>query len=365
MKTFLILLGLIGLLSIGAAAQKTAVHWYLPTMSFEQAQQLNGFDLVIVDPEVIFNNQGSLDALRASNPNVKIFCYFNVVEWFNPMFDDKPWSKNIFAFLNEKEEWFLHGQDGQRISFWKGMQTMNCLVDCPAAKVYSKNPDEEINYINFISERFVDDILKTYHFDGVLMDNLWDKVDWIGNYGNNNGLDYGLINSLDTEQEKKELLNIYWNMGLNYCLNKIKNFDQSLTIIGNPGNLSYAPQCSGKMFENFPEIYLNEADTIFEAWYENISNASVFSNGPNIFNARKENYFFTLCSSMLLDNVYFSYLQNTKYEDKYQLNLGKALASAKINNGIYCRAYEKGILMVDPYQKKSWISYKDGRTRDK
>jgi len=367
MKKILIILCFIGVIGIfESKAQITTEHWYLPTMSLEQAHQLKGYDEVIVDPEVIFNNRASLDALRLDNKNVKIYCYFNVVEWFNPMFDDKPWSKNIVAFLNKHEEWFLHGGNGERISFWPGMQTMNCAINCPGANVYSTEADEKINYINFISERFIDDILKTYHFDGVVTDNLWPKIDWIGYYGvNQSGLDYGIAKD---DSRRSEILNEAWRAGMSYCLNQIKKFDPSLIIIGNPGNMSY-PQCSGKMFENFPEIYLNEADTIFEAWYENISNASMWPLDKNIpaghciFNARKNNYFFTLCSSMLLNGVSFSYLQNTKYEEKYKLNLGSALGPSKISNGIYTRSYEKGIVMVDPYAKKSWVVYQDGRTR--
>lgn len=347
-----------------AQAQKTAVHWYLPTMSLKEAGSLKGYDLVIVDPEIIFNNRVSLDALRADNPNIKIFCYFNAEEWFFPMWDDKPWSKNIAAFLDKKEEWFLHGKDGQRLNFWtdertgKKMQTMNCRIDCPKLPVYSA--DKKISYIEFITDRFIQDILKTYPFNGVLRDNLWYRITWLGKYGNNkSGFDYGSVPNNDSTT-----LNLLWKQGMDYCLNEIKKFGGlDFIVIGNPGHLSY-PQCSGKMFENFPEIYLNKADTLYSAWYESLNNAATFAPGPCIFNARKENYFFTLCSSMLLDNVYFSYLQNQKYDSKYQLALGKPLAPAQASNGIHSRAYENGTVFVNPFSKKAWVVYKDGHTRN-
>ncbi len=364
MKTAILVFLISGVLCARSLqAQKTAVHWYLPTMSLKEASRLKGYDLIIVDPEIIFNSRESLDALRTGNPKVMIYCYFNVVEWFNPMWDDKPWSKNIVSFLNKQEGWFLHGKDGQRLSFWtdertgKKMLSMNCRADCPKLPVYS--PDKRISYLEFITERFIEDILKTYRFDGVLMDNLWNKINWLGKYGaNKSGLDYG--SSLADNDSVS--LNLLWKQGMDYCLSQIKKFGgDGFDIIGNPGHLSY-PQCSGKMFENFPEIYLNEKDKLHEAWYENLDNASAFS-GPCIFNARQGNYFFTLCSSMLLDNVYFSYLQNTRYDDKYRLNLGRPLTTARISEGIASRAYEQGTVYVDPLFKKAWIIYNDGRER--
>ncbi len=361
MKKLILFLSFLGMFyAHDAQAQRTAVHWYLPKMSLKEAGQLKGYDLVIVDPEIIFNDRASLDALRADNPNIQIYCYFNIVEWFNPMFSDKPWSKNILAFLEKNEEWFLHGQDGKRLSFWPGMQTMNCLADCPKLRVYTEDK-KPVNYVEFITDRFIEDILKEYRFDGVLMDNLWNKVYWLGNYGSNkNGFAWAPVKDADVH-----LVDVYWRKGLIDCLDTLKKFGgESLKIIGNPGHLDYQKQCSGKMFENFPEIYLNEADSTFEAWYENISNASSFPDGPDIFNARTDNYFFTICSSMLLDNVYFSYLQNTKYENKYQLALGAPIAETRANSdGSHSRAYQNGLVFVDPLAKKAWIFYNDGTTR--
>lgn len=352
--TILILSVLFGLVGLNnTSAQKTAVHWYLPTMSFQEAGQLKGYDLVIIDPEIIFNSRASLETLRRDNPDVKIYCYFNPVEWFNPMFPDKPWSVNIVNFLNQHDEWFLHGKDGQRLSFWKGMQTMNCLANCPKIAVYSL--DKKINYIEFITDRFINDILKEYRFNGVVTDNLWYKIHWLGKYGvNKSGFDYGTLPDKDSVS-----LDSLWRQGMNYCLSEIKKFagDQDFNIIGNPGHLEYNQYCSGKMFENFPEIYLNEKDTLYHAWFENLSNAKTFPDGPCIFNAGDDNYTFALCSAMLLDNVYFSYSQNTKYDSKWNLNLGKPLGTAKLSvaSETFYRDYENGTVMVYPVGQIGWV----------
>jgi len=366
MKTaFLILSLLIGVAcAYNSQAQKTAVHWYLPTMSLEAANSLKGYDLVIIDPEIIFNNPESLDALRADNPDIKIYCYFNAIEWFNPMFSDKPWSKNIIAFLDKHEEWFLHGKDGFRLTFWideksgRKTETMNCRSDCPRLAIYEA--DKKISYIEFITDRFINDILKTYRFDGVLMDNLWLDIHWLGKHGiNKSGMDYGALADNDSTA-----LNDLWQKGMHYSLSEIKKFGGGdFAIIGNPGHLGY-PECSGKMLEDFPEKHLNKTDTLYQGWYENFETVITFSPGLSIFNARADNYFFTLCSSMLRDNIYFSYSKNTKYENKYQLGLGKPLKPLEAcADGIHFRNYENGTIFVDPLLQEAWIVYNDGRVR--
>ncbi|MDP2943995.1 MAG: putative glycoside hydrolase [bacterium] len=338
--------------------------WFLPKMSLEQAHQLKGYDMVTVDPEVVFNNRESLDALRADNPKIKILCYFNCNEWFFPMFPDKPWSMNIVDYLDKQEEWFLHGKDDQRLTFWvdeisgKKTYTMNCRIDCPKVSVYSA--DKKISYVEFIAQRLIDDVLKSYSFDGVEWDNLWPEIHWLGMYKTNkSGMKYESLPDNDSIS-----LNMRWRDGINYAINEVKKFGgENFLIIGNPGNLSFG-KINGKKVEGFPEYYLNEADTVYHAWFESMNTASVFSPGPCIFNARAENYFFTICSVMLLDNVYFSYLQNTKYESKYELGLGSPMALSQIEKGVATRRYENGTVFVNPALEKAWINYNTGEIRD-
>ncbi len=335
---------------------KTACHWYLPNLPLEQAQKLVKYDLLIVDPECIFTSRASLDFLRQSHPGIKIICYFNPVEWFNPMFPDKPWSLCMVASLNEKPEWWLKGTDQKRITFWPGMQTMNCCWDCPTREIGG----QKVNYVQFITTRFIKDVLKKYAFDGVLLDNLWNRVDWLGNYGQNR---HGLDRDGDGKDDAAGKINQSWKTGLAYVAEEIRDFGGSdFIVIGNPANLDYQPYCSGKMFENFPDIYCNEEDKKYQAWYENLDYARAFP-GPCVFNARADNYFFTLCSSLLLDNVYFSFQQNSPYDPKWELNLGEPLCPAEDLAGAYKRCFKNGNVFVDPGAKKAWIVYKDGRER--
>ena len=336
--------------------QKTAVHWYRPTISLNQAEAMANYDLLIVDPECIFNSRESLSWLKLNNPRLKILCYFNPPEWFDPMFSDKPWSIKMVNVLQEQSSWWLRDTAQNRISFWQGMYTMNCTFDCPKYLIEG----QEQGYIEFITQRFIQDVLKQYPFDGVLIDNLWDQINWLGRHGFNQG---GIDRDGDQQRDDSVTLNTAWKRGLSYCLKEIRTFGgKNFIIIGNPANLSYA-QCDGKMFENFPDIYTKEDDKKYEGWYYNLNYASSMS-GPCIFNARPDNYFFTLCSSILVDNAYFSDQQNKAYEDKYRLLLGPPLSKAKVFDSGYTRQFENGEVFVNPGGKNAWIIYQDGKRRN-
>ena len=79
-----------------------------------------------------------------------------------------------------------------------------------------------------------------------------------------------------------------------------------------------------------------------------------------LFNARtgeENNWFFTLCSSMLLDNTWFSFGQNTPYETKYDLKMGQPKGAFFQNSdGTFSRLFEKGKVTVDYQAERAWIN---------
>lgn len=358
--SFLILIFFVtGLFNLSTTAQsnfpKTCVLWYLPTLSMKTAETLVGYDQFIGDPEVFGQSADAIKWLREQNPEMEFYCYFNPVEWFNPMFSDKPWSLKMVEFLKTKPAWWLKGTNGEKISFWSGMETMNCAIDC---KKYVINGKRQ-NYIEYSTDEFIKLIGKYPYLSGVLVDNLWDRVHWLGNYGKNI---WGIDRDEDGRADDSIKLNLAWRRGLSICIDKLRNYGGvNFLIIGNPGNLAY-PKCNGKQFENFPEIYLDERDQKYEAWYKNLNHAN-YLEGPNFFNARADNYFFTLCSAALQDNVSFSYLQNTPYDKKYLLNLGVAGREAESVGEIISRRFKNGEVFVNPGLKTAWINYKNGTIR--
>jgi hypothetical protein len=344
-------------LSSQLSAQHSTLLYYLPTLSVGQVSSFRGYQKFIGDPEVFFTSPDAINLLIQENPGIELFCYINPTEWFNPMFPDKPWSLKIVDFLNKVPQWWLKGTDGKRISFWPGMQTMNCSSLCPRVSINGR----DITYIEFISQVFIESILKQHKFVGIIDDNLWIKIYWMGHYQHNQR---GVSLRDDGLKTDSAAADQAWKRGREYFDQQIRNFaGPDFIILGNPANLSFMQECDGKMFENFPDIYVNESDTVYQAWYDNLNMAKTMKIA--IFNARADNYWFTLCSSMLLDNVSFSYMQNSPYDKKWELNLGQPNSTAFTVGAEYCRKFQNGTVYLNPLTRSARIIYQDGTVRDK
>jgi hypothetical protein len=155
-----------------------------------------------------------------------------------------------------------------------------------------------------------------------------------------------------------------WAAGLSYFFKEMRKYGGAdFIIIGNPGNLAFREYISGRMLEFFPDKFLNEKDTVYEAWRENI-NITDSLPGPFLFNARADNPWFTLCSAKLVDNAWFSFTQNTNYDKNWELRLGQPLGRRSHIGDEWSRRYERGTVFVNPRAKTAWVKYDDGRTRN-
>lgn len=342
-----------------AQAQVTVVYHYLPTLSLEQAESYRGYDRIVVDPEAPFSSPRALEKMRRDNPNLLVLCYINVAEIFDPMFPDKPWSNKMLEFYSDMDKLWLRGVDGNRISFWPGMKTLNCAIDAPRVPFRGKM----VNHVEFLSIVFTESILKNYAFDGVVGDNAWDKGYWLGHYGNNQ---FGVDRNNDGVRDDSLSFDTAWKLGVQYFISEIRRFGgPNYLIIGNPANLSYMVLVNGKNFEHFPDIYVNELDSLFEAWYDNLRMAAAMPIA--IFNSRyndPKNTWFTLLSSQLLDNVWFADAQNTAYDARWKLELGKPLGEYVEFGKEVVREFENGRLFVNPGLQTGRIHYNSGVVRD-
>lgn len=341
MKKILILFSFL-LISLGAWTQKTYVMHYLPGLSQEQAESYQGYDMVIVDHEVINTSVGSLHYLRRLNPKIKILAYVEKMQWHNPMFPDKPWSLDVVAYLENFPKWFLFDPQGKNLTFWPGTVMMNIRLDGWRYNIAGKT----YSYIEWFTERYLEDIIGAYEragikLDGILDDDLFKDISF---------MEKGVDSNFDGKKDNYSELDRQWRLGNEYFLKKVRQkMGYDFLIIGNGGHGFYMNVCDGKQFEHFPEVYIG-------SWFDNLNNASGMKIA--LFNARDknlDNWMFTLCSSMLLDNTWFSYGQNTPYEDKYDLKLGHPLGFFYEEPGGFARRFENGIVHVDPYNDRGWV----------
>lgn len=331
-------------LSLGQImAQKTYVMHYLPVLNYEQARSYKGYDCIVVDHEVINTSAPMLRYMKSVNPNLIIMVYSEKMQWHWPMFPDKPWSIKMVNTLKKYPKWFLLDTNGENLKFWPGTIMMNCKTDCPRYLINGKS----YNYIEYFSERYIKDIIASYKkegikLNGILDDDLFKEITFLNGSidSNHDGL----------EDEPAEL-NRQWRLGNAYFLEQVRNtMGKDFIIIGNGGHGYYMNVCNGKQMENFPETFIGD-------WYTNMTNAGGMKLA--FFNARtgnKDNWLFTLCSSMLLDNVYFSQGQNTPYDNKFNLHLGRPLEKSFSQDGLYLRKFQNGTIYVNPETEKAWIT---------
>ncbi|MFA5163315.1 MAG: putative glycoside hydrolase [Patescibacteria group bacterium] len=350
MKKHLIFLLLI--LAGNSYGQKMSVHWYLPTLDAIQAMNIAKYDLIVLDYENKFNNSESIDLIIERNSNAKILYYWNYVEWFRPMFPDKPWSIKMLAELEKRPGYWLKQTDKKPLVFWSGMEMMNITDYCPKIKGE--------NYREFITKHLLKDIISDPRCQGIFLDNIWATLDWLGKYGKNESIDANGDGKMDSPAE---LNASYLREARQFIAEIRKAKGKNFIIITNPINATLLDLVDGKNMENFPDLYLGSTKN--GGWDINMTYAD---NGKryNIFNARADNLFFTICSAMLLDDVYVSFQQNTFWKDEYQLNLGKALGKKESEAGsqtIQKREYENGTVIVNATLGKAKIKYRNGTVR--
>ncbi|MCX6798402.1 MAG: putative glycoside hydrolase, partial [Candidatus Falkowbacteria bacterium] len=294
MKTLILMI--FSLLAISQLkAQPMTEHYYLPTMGEYQALNAAKHSQAIIDLENIYNNPEMIDLIIQKNPDIKLILYWNLVEWFDPMFSDKPWSNKILTELKKRPGYWLKQANGQAVAFWPGMKMINLTGNCP--KIQGKN------YREFIIDK-LKEVLADKRFKGIMIDNLWTNIDWLAHYGSNQSIDA----DLDGKPDNLGVLNTSFQREARLFVNDVRKLKGAdYIIIANPGNLSCLDLINGKVFEGFPDQ--NLGDKTNDGWNINMAYADNGKN-YNIFNARENNLFFTLCSAMLLDDVYVSYKQN-------------------------------------------------------
>jgi len=354
---FFVLLSVVCSVSV---AQTTVLLHYLPTFSRQTAENSVGYNNIVVDPDLFFSASGreNLNWLQEQK-KIKVLAYANPIEMFVPAFPDKPWSINLFNFVKEIPGFWLRYVNGKMVSFWPGTKMLNCAIDLEPVTINGK----KMNYIEFFSDVYINNVLKNNPcITGMAGDNMWKGgVFWM-RYWQNNGL-IDLNN--DGIADDSISIDKSWSAGLIYFLDQVRqNMGSDFTIINNPATDKFKKHEAGTIMENYPDIFMNEKDTVYEAWYENMALTDSMP-GPFIFNSRSDNYWFTLCSSMLADNVWFSYSKNTPYDKKWELNLGQALARRIQVREIVFRLYENGTVYVNPRDKTAWVIYTNGDYRDK
>jgi hypothetical protein len=321
---------------------KTAAYWLSPTMSKANAKNLALYSIVVADEENLINNPHSLKIIKRRNKDVKLLCYTNPMEIFNPMVPDRPIQSTMAKEILEKyPQWLLKISDGENATFWPGMTILNLSTDCP--KINGKT------YVEYIAEKKLI-ILKNKVWDGSFEDNNGGNISWVYL-----GQKFQIDADNDGKNDIPDSLDYKWSIGVQNYLTLIRSgMNDTKLIIGNKGSVEFTDLVDGRWFEWFPNDYLGGKKNF--GWDQCMINAEK-TGAYTVFHVRPDDFLFGIASSLLVDNVYVAVAQNdAEIHPEFNIQLGKALDKAQYNDTCYFRNYEKGRVEVRPWNREGKIN---------
>jgi hypothetical protein len=318
------------------------------------AYELARYDSVILNMNAHQTHPWLFDELRRLNPDIVILAYTTGVEYPHGNIKNmEPAGHGVWHDMGKGiyEPWKLKTTNGSQVSFWEGNWAMN-----PTGK-----NDGGQTYANYIGNFFVDSVLSSGKWDGLLFDTTWNTISW---HDENIDIDN------DGQKDSPQKIDAAWHEGQKEMLRTMRDRigDDYLLITNGDGQFSAVN--NGRMFESFPEFWEGGWIGSIERYLDTDSTTNGFLPRFNIINADTNNsgnfndyanmrYGLT---STLVGNGYFNFDYGTtdrsfvNYYDEYSVSLGRPVKGAvnlisniatEIAPGIWQRDFENGISLVN------------------
>lgn len=322
-----------------------ANYWLWPQIPEDKVEEIAKYDLAIIDHENIFNNKEALYKIKEINPNITILCYFNPMEIFAPeylrIYLDRPFTHVVYRYLDATNKWWLKNAKGEIIRFDDRQLMLN--LSTKSEKFFVSYFDKEMQYWEFITQMHLDWILEDTIWDGIFEDN-FETVEWLALKNGKQGVDIDGDKQVDGLKEIAK----YWQEGMENRLKMILEAHSNYIIMGNKGKNFLPKYTQGKMFENFPDMYLTHS---FENYNQNMINALEIDSVA-IFNVySQDHYYLSFASAMLVNEpIYLSYKQQDVWQDFYlnpdDWGKPKTESISEFNQKTYTREFENGYVQV-------------------
>jgi hypothetical protein len=297
----------------GLSAIGSAIYWTQPTINEIEAEVIARHDLAIIDLENLFNNPDNLRAIKRVNTQCKLLAYINFFEvWQSPIPPNRPFGSRLSQTITSQfSDWLLVRPDGQPAGFWPGMQPLNLSDLCPVIQGYT--------YTRYIQEILLENILNDRVWDGIFLDNLFDRVSWLGE----------LDLDRDGRADDARTVDYHWYRGVSRFLTGIRQAKGSrFQIWGNHLSLFWKDNIDGRFLEDFP--------TQDWCWEEAMAIAGQLPEV--VFQGKGRGMDLAFNSSLLLDNAFFCLGQNMAVPDSML---------AKLNSLKKLPANQRGILIFN------------------
>jgi len=304
-----------------------------PWIDANAIDSLARFDFLIIDLENMFNNYEYLVKIKKISPQIKLICYSNPMEIFDPKVGRRPFQNDVTdKIYAEYPGWLLKTSQGNKAEFYHGMRMMNLSSACPVI--------DGLTYGEWMANILLDKVLSDTIWDGHCTDNSGGNISWV--YPRKEKIDA----DNDGRPDADTTLDRTWSEGMRIFLTIIRRAKgQNFIMIGNKGSVEFSDILDGKIFEDWPNDYLG--DKRDGGWWQCMANAK--QTGPyTIFQVSEKNLKFAVASAALLDNVHIAVYQNNfRMYPEFQLNLGEPIDTF--------RKYENGLIEVDPAKKTGKI----------
>jgi len=295
------------------------------------------WDIIILPPDDLQRwNKNWFGEIRQLNPKIKILLYASSSEIPANIATNGPWS---WLKAGISPSWYLRTPEKTIASFWPGNYLLNGTSQCPI--VGGKN------WASYLAEFLTNEYLKTGLWDGVFLDTLWNGLSQInqGNFDANN----------DGVKDNPSDLDNHWREGMQQLVSLLRERNPELAIIGN-GNAMYQGQ-NGLMLETFPiGDWKSQVDFLQSSFMKSSQPVGLINSSGEQNNLQEMR--FGLASSLLLDNVYYSYDAGESahgeawWYPEYDLSLGQPRAPYYIISG----ALSPSIMATDNFSF-GWGNY--------
>ncbi len=329
-------------------------NYLLGTLPTDQASidTLAKFDVLVLSPEQGITRREVINVIKAKNPDVILLAYVPSESW------NEAWTRfpanTLYKDFKVQDEWWLRSSNGQVVSNWPGL----------------KNTNISQGWSDYIIGFIKDNILSQGIWDGVFFDIVNDGVSHV----NNGDIDL----NRDGVKDDLKLLNAEWQKRTVYLFNAARERLPVKYLLMNGSSLPvFQEYMNGRMYETFPTPW--EAGGNWSGLMTGLKRNQAANAKPQlyIFNANtnntgKQNDYkkmrFGLASSLMADNVYFSFDYGDKdhnqvwWYDEYGVDLGESAGEARAQNGgaqfvndVWRRDFVNGVALVNPTSETQTI----------
>ncbi len=325
-------------------------NYYLSYFNRAQYAQLARWDLLVLQPDLVYYQAPFFAYYRAQRPAGKLLAYTYPATFYRPSvwYDYWGWRQNIFRAINQ-HDWWLKDARGQVVASWPNMSVVNLT-----------NPDWRDFNLHYLDKTFS---LKE-KWDGVF----YDLVDAKASLYNQSGID---INA-DGRADAPAQVDAAWQAAMAQWLAASRQLWPDKLIMINGNSLStYQGAINGRMFEEFPTPW-EAGGTWADSMRQYLSRLPALNLKPDLYiinvayNPQSARNFYQQMrfglTSTLLGDGYFSFDNGAAshaqvwWFDEYNVNLGESLGrpvnlsapgATDITAGLWRRDFSGGVVFVN------------------